>query len=93
MYYSVLWRIEKLELDALLKAAEKLTPPSSKRKKWCPYTINFMLAIQEHLDLSTPLGASVFTCLTTCFFMTGRIGEFMVQRVDDFNPNTHVSRA
>ena len=52
-----------------------------------------MLAIRRHLDLSTPLGASVFACLATCFFATGRVGEFTVQRLDGFNPNTHVSRA
>ena len=84
--HGISWKINKLELDALLKAAEKLSPPSLKRKKRCPYTIDFMLAIQHHIDLSAPLGASVFTCLTTCFFMTGHVGEFTVQRLNGFNP-------
>ncbi|KIJ94560.1 hypothetical protein K443DRAFT_11998 [Laccaria amethystina LaAM-08-1] len=87
------WKIDKMEMDALLKAIEKLTPPSSKRKKRHPYTIDFMLAIRCNLDLNTPLGASVFACLTTCFLATGHVGEFTVQRPDDFNPNKHVSRA
>ena len=52
-----------------------------------------MLAIRRHLDLSTPLGASVFTCLMTCCFATGHVGEFTVQRLDGFNPNAHVSWA
>jgi len=91
--HGVPWRMEKMETDALLKATEKLTPPSSKCKKRCPYTINFMLAIWRNLDLNTPLGASVFACLTTCFFATGHVGEFMIQHLDIFNPNKHVSRA
>ena len=66
LLHSIPWRIDKPELDTLLKAAEKLTPPSSKRKKRHPYMIDFMLAVWHHLDLSTLLGASVFTCLTMC---------------------------
>ena len=42
--------------------------------------------------LSTPLGASAFACLATCFFATGRVGEFTVQRLDGFNPEFHVSK-
>ena len=44
------------------------------------------------MDLSTPLGASAFACLATCFFVTGRVGEFTVQRLDGFNPEFHVSK-
>ena len=93
LLHGISWKINKPELDALLKAAEKLTPTSSKRKKRRPYTINFMLAIQHWLDLSTLLGASIFACLTTCFFMAGHVGEFTVQRLDGFNPNIHISHA
>ena len=39
-----------------------------------------------------PLGASAFTCLATCFFVTGCVGEFTVQRLDSFNPEVHISR-
>ena len=45
LLHSVPWKISKPELEALLKAAEKLTPSSSRRKKRRPYTIDFMLAI------------------------------------------------
>lgn len=90
--HRVPWRVEKAEMDAMLKAAEKVTPASLKRKKQRPYTIKFMLAIRQHLDLSKPLNASVFACLTTCFFGTGRVGEFTVLRLDGFNPEIHISR-
>ena len=92
MLHRIPWKIQKPELEALLKAAEKLTPPSSRRKKRQPYMINFMLAIWRNMDPNTPLGASVLACLATCFFATGQVGEFMVQRLNGFNPNVHVSR-
>ena len=93
LLHSVPWKINKPELEALLKAAEKLTPLSSRRKKRRPYTVDFMLAIRNNMDLGSPLGASVFACLTTCFFATARVGEFTVQRLDGFNPEAHVSKA
>lgn len=93
LLHGVPWKIDKPELEALLKAAEKLTPSSSRRKKRRPYTIDFMLAIWNNLALDTPLGAAVFACLTTCFFATGRVGEFTVQKLDIFDPSIHVSKA
>ena len=90
--HGVPWRLEKLEMDTILKAAEKLTPPSSRRKKRRPYTIDFILAVRQRLDLQKPLDASVYTCLTTCFFATGRVGEFTVPKLDGFVPETHVSK-
>ena len=82
-----------MEMDTMLKAAEKMTPPSSRRKKRRPYTTDFMLAIRQRLDLQKPLDASVFACLSTCFFATGRVGEFTVPKLDGFNPEAHVSKA
>ena len=67
LLHSIPWKISKPELEALLKVAEKLNPSSSRRKKRRPYTTDFMLAIWNNLDLDSPLGASAFTCLTTCF--------------------------
>ena len=43
--HGVPWRIKKLEMDTILKAAEKVTPASSRWKKRRPYTLDFMLAI------------------------------------------------
>jgi len=51
-----------------------------------------MLAIRHHIDLAMPLGASVFACLSMCFFATSHVGEFTVQRLDAFDPNSHVSK-
>lgn len=91
--HGVPWKIQKPELETLLKAAEKLTPPSSRRKKRRPYTIEFMTAIRNNLELNSPLSAAVLACLSTCFFATGHVGEFTVQKLDGFDPTTHISRA
>jgi len=79
-------------MDAILKAAEKVTPASSRRKKRRPYTLDFMLAIHRHLDLQKPLDSAVFACLTTCFFATGRVGEFTLPKLNGFSPEAHISK-
>ena len=79
-------------MDTMLKAAEKLTPPSSRRKKRRPYTLDFILAIWQHLDLQKSLNASVFACLSTCFFATRHVGKFTVPKLDGFNSEVHISK-
>lgn len=39
------WALKKKEMDTMLCAAEKLTRNTSRRKKGCPYTPGFILAI------------------------------------------------
>ena len=39
----------------------------------------------------TPLNTAVLACLTTCFYALARLGEFMVQTLKSFSPNTHVT--
>lgn len=62
------WALEKKAMDAILQAAEKLTPNTSRRKKRCPFTPAFISVIRSQLNLDRPLDMAVFTCLTTCFY-------------------------
>ena len=87
------WRLNPLEMDAMLKGADRLAPPSSKRKKRRPYTPEFIAALRQHLKLNNPLDAAVFACLTTCFYAAARPGEFVVPRLDAFSPSRHVTVA
>ena len=87
------WRLNALELDAALKGAERLAPPSSRRKKRQPYTPDFIAKLCDHLKLDDPLDAAVFACLTTCFYAAARLGEFLVPRLDAFSPSLHVTVA
>ena len=45
------------------------------------------------LDLSRPLHAAVYACLTTTFWAAARVGEFTVRRLADFDPVRHVTPA
>ena len=89
--HSIPWQLDKPKMDTMLRAAEKLTPTSSKRKKRRPYTPNFIAALKQQMNLEDPLDAAVFACLTTCFYATARLGEFTVRTLQSFNPNTHIT--
>jgi hypothetical protein len=87
------WKLNSWETDAALKGAERLAPPSSKRKKRQPYTPEFIARLRQHLKLEDPFDAAVFACLTTCFYAAARVGEFVVPRLDAFSPSSHVTTA
>lgn len=88
--HGMCWALNDEEIDALLKATENLTPSSSKRKKRRPYTIEFICAIRDRLNLQSPLDSAVYSCLTTTFYRTARLGEFTVPTLSSFNPNLHI---
>ena len=75
----------------MLRAAEKLTPLTSKKERRRPYTPDFIAALSQHLDHSNPLDAAVYACLTACFYASARLGEFTVRRLDGFDPKKHVT--
>ncbi len=89
--HSIPWALEKKEMDTILRAANKLTPSTSKRKKRRPYTPDFIAAIRGQLTLDDPLDAAVFACLTTCFYASARLGEFTVRTLDSFRPSAHIT--
>jgi hypothetical protein len=44
------------------------------------------------VDMTNPLDAEVYACLTTCFYATARLGEFTVERLSDqFNPERSIT--
>lgn len=81
------------EIDALLRAADLLTPPSSKRKPRPPYTVALLLKLRPFFDLAKPLDAAVWGCLTSLFYATSRTAEFTVKSLTAFNPSIHVKRS
>ncbi|KAJ7612864.1 hypothetical protein DFH06DRAFT_148539 [Mycena polygramma] len=91
--HSISWSVEQVAIDALLKAATTLAPHSSKRKKRLPYTVEILLIIRSHLDLSNPFDAAVWACLTTVFYSVARVGEFTVRTLTSFDPAIHVTRS
>jgi len=91
--HGVAWYMNKDELDHLLKSASGLAPPSSKKAKREPVLITHIEKIKQQLDLSKPLDAAVYACLTTAFWTTARIGEFTVPKLDAFQPQLHIKRS
>lgn len=51
-----------------------------------------MEAVQRQLNLEDPLDAAVYACLTTCFYASGRLGEFTVRRLEGFDSTKSVTR-
>ncbi|KAH8987480.1 hypothetical protein EDB86DRAFT_3065717 [Lactarius hatsudake] len=89
--HSVPWTLDKAEMEAMLRAANKLTPDTSKRKARCPYTPAFIAAVKQDLSMEEPLDAAVFACLSTCFYTSARLGEFTVRTQQSFQPNSHIT--
>lgn len=80
-------------MKALLKAAGKVTPATSRRVKHKLFTPAVIIAIRQHLDLNKPLHTVVYACLTTAFYCSARLGEFTMIRPKDFNPGWHIKRS
>ncbi|KAJ7434035.1 hypothetical protein B0H11DRAFT_1758079 [Mycena galericulata] len=86
--HGVAWDINQIEIEALLTAASRLSPPKSKKR--LPYTVDIIISILRHLDISIPLHAAVFSCLTTTFYSVARVGEFTIRTLTAFDPAMHV---
>ncbi|KAG2740419.1 hypothetical protein P692DRAFT_20753281, partial [Suillus brevipes Sb2] len=87
------WEIQQDELKASLDGTSELTPDTSKRLKREPFTVKFILDIRTHLNLSAPLDAAVFVCLTSAFFGLCHTGELTVKSMKAFDPTKHVKRS
>ena len=88
--HGVRWQMDTTELEALLRAAAKTAPVTSKRKKRVLYTLDFILAIRGQLNLGLPCDAAVYSCLTTTFYAAARLGEFTVPNLNAFQWDAHV---
>ncbi|KAH8984662.1 hypothetical protein EDB86DRAFT_3066125 [Lactarius hatsudake] len=75
----------------ILHSIPWLTPNTSKQKKHAPYTPNFIAVVRQHLDLEVPIDVAIYTCLTTCFYASPRLGEFTICTISSFHPSSHVT--
>lgn len=87
------WRMNHPEMKAALDGAAILAPPSSRKPKRSPLTVDIISAIASQMDLSKPLDAAVYACLTTTFFSAARLGEFTLPTLKAFDPTRHVKRS
>jgi hypothetical protein len=84
------WVLDDTRVAAALAAAERVAPVSSKKPKRPPLLVATITAIRDHLDVSRPLDAAVFACLTTTFWSAARLGEFTVPSLKGFDADVHV---
>jgi hypothetical protein len=91
--HGALWRMNTTEMKAALDGAAILAPPSSRMPKRAPVTLVIMSSLVTKFNLSKPLDASVFACLTTTFFSAARLGEFTLPSLKAFDPVQHVKPA
>jgi hypothetical protein len=81
------------EVQAALKGATILAPPSSRRAKREPFTVALIEKLLQLLDLEDPFDAAVAACLTTIFWSVARTGEFTVPSLKKFDPSIHIKRS
>ncbi|KIK84152.1 hypothetical protein PAXRUDRAFT_152959 [Paxillus rubicundulus Ve08.2h10] len=84
------WALNSTETNAFLKAEMLLAPPQSKRPPREPYTMDLLVSICNHLNLSSPLHSAVFTCLTSTFYATACMGELTTKTLLSFDPLSHI---
>ncbi|KAF5324115.1 hypothetical protein D9619_011254 [Psilocybe cf. subviscida] len=84
------WQVNQMEMASMLKAAERLAAATSSRKQRVPFTVEYIATLRRHLDISKPLHAAVYACLTTTFYAAARLGEFTVPTLTAFDPGMHV---
>ncbi|GLB38818.1 hypothetical protein LshimejAT787_0506830 [Lyophyllum shimeji] len=70
----------------------KLVPPSSKRAKRPPVTIEALIALRSGLDLSNAFDAAVWAVASVAFWSCCRLGELIIPSQKLFNPSKHVAR-
>ncbi|KAJ7910204.1 hypothetical protein B0H13DRAFT_1615945, partial [Mycena leptocephala] len=78
--HGISWAPNKAELDALIRGAIALQPPSSSRKKQLPYTEEIIAAILSQLNPDIPLDAATGSCLTTSFYSAARCEPSLCDR-------------
>lgn len=84
------WLADHAQIVLALTGASRLAPPPSKRAKRHPFTLDVLLRLHSVLDLTRPLDAAVYACLTVSFFSLARLGEVTVRSLTAFDASAHV---
>ena len=84
------WHMNAAEMKAALDRASILAPPASRKPKRSPMTVSIISSLATKFNLTKPLDAAVFTCLTTTFYSAAHLGEFTLPSLKSFIPEQHV---
>ena len=92
--HSVAWCVNDEDIARIARGSKAHEPDSSKRRKRDPFTRGLLALICAQLDLSRPLDAAVWACITTAFYGVARLGELTVRSLEvQFDAALHASRA
>ena len=93
LLHCVDWKLNILEMGALLKGVAKLALDSSKHKPRQPYTLDFITKVSEKLDLCLLFDTAVYACLSISFYSVAWVGKVMVPQLNAFDPMKHITPA
>ncbi|KAF9444555.1 hypothetical protein P691DRAFT_786505 [Macrolepiota fuliginosa MF-IS2] len=68
--HGLKWSINDNVLEVLLQGTQCAAPPSSKKAKRVPFTLDIISTLHIHLDLDNHAHVAVSTCLTSAFYAT-----------------------
>ncbi|KAI0754501.1 hypothetical protein C8Q80DRAFT_371938 [Daedaleopsis nitida] len=91
--HGLAWQPDKLQLEAIIDGASKLAPESSKRKPRDPFTVDILAQLAPHFDLSRPVDAATWACITFAFYSLARLGELTVKNEAAFKKSLHPARS
>ncbi|EIW54667.1 uncharacterized protein TRAVEDRAFT_80679, partial [Trametes versicolor FP-101664 SS1] len=72
------WTVDKLRYDKAIAGAGQLAPETSKRSQREPVTVNILLMIKSHLDITQSADAAIWACMCVAFYSLARLGELVV---------------
>ncbi|KIJ24095.1 hypothetical protein M422DRAFT_195133, partial [Sphaerobolus stellatus SS14] len=93
LLHRVNWVPFKDELAAVLTGATRLAPTGSKRALREPWTTDMLTRVCQVLDLNSHFNIAWYTVLTTIFWSMAQLGEFLVQGLNGFKEDKHITRA
>ncbi|KAF8063614.1 hypothetical protein FPV67DRAFT_1507341 [Lyophyllum atratum] len=80
-------------LQHVRRGFAKLVPPSSKRAKRPPVTIEALTTLKSGLDLTNSFDSAVWAVASVAFWSCCRLGELVIPSPNLFNAIKHVSRS
>ncbi|KIJ33336.1 hypothetical protein M422DRAFT_183415 [Sphaerobolus stellatus SS14] len=92
LLHGTKWAPSKDEMAAVLTGATRLTPASSKRALREPWTVDMMVRICWVLDPESHFDIAWYAVLTTIFWAMACSMEFLVQGINDFKEDKHITR-
>ncbi|KIJ34375.1 hypothetical protein M422DRAFT_263512 [Sphaerobolus stellatus SS14] len=79
-------------MAAVLTGATRLAPASSKRALREPWTVDMLVRICRVLDPESHFDIAWYAALTTIFWAMAHSVEFLVQGINDFKEDKHITR-